>query len=231
MIISIHIPKTAGISFQAVLKREFGSRVLFDYGDWVGLETPSMQTYRKQRTMEMRARRDELLCDYDVIYGHFVADKYYDLFPDTKFSAFFRDPYQQMISLYNFLERSRPDDEFNYMHAGVKLFHSVRPTLIEFVEIGSNIQSDFMGQVAIDDLDVVGLFEQYEQSVALFSKVFGKQLRADAERLNVNPKRADNGYNCDPAVRAAIERHCAKDIELYRLARERFAMLTKRHAI
>jgi hypothetical protein len=229
VIISVHVPKTAGISFQALLKREFGSRILFDYGDWVGLETPTMQVYRQQRAIEMRARKDELLRDYDVIYGHFAADKYRDLFPDTKFSAFFRDPYQQIVSLYKFLERSRPDDKVNYLHAGVKLFHDIRPTLLEFIEIVSSIQSDFIGDVPIDDLAVVGLVEQYERSVVLFSKVFGRALPADAEKFNVNPTRDVDGYERDAAVRAAIERHCARDIELYRRARERFEALTKLH--
>jgi hypothetical protein len=231
MIVSIHVPKTAGISFQALLKDEFGERVLFDYGDWVGLETRGMRDYKKSRALEMRARRDELLRDYDVIYGHFEADKYLDLFPVTDFSAFFRHPYQQIISLYNFLARGRPNDETNYLHAGVKLFHTVKPTLLEFVEILPNIQSNFMGKLKADDLAVVGLMEQYDRSVLLFSKVFGRTLRSGVEKLNVDPNRNQSIYDVDPVVRVAIDKYCAEDMELYRCASERFSALAKKYDI
>lgn len=79
LILSIHIPKAAGESFRARLESTFASRLLMDYGDWIGLDTPQIVARRELRKAEMQARRDELLRDYDVIHGHFIAHRAGDL--------------------------------------------------------------------------------------------------------------------------------------------------------
>jgi hypothetical protein len=226
MILSIHVPKTAGTSFGLRLKAWFGSRMLSDYGDWVGFDTPETIARRAARTAEMRGRRDELLRDYDVIHGHFIADKYATLFPTTDFTAFFRDPYQQAVSNYLYLMRNPEID-----HPGVKIFHEMRPTLLEFIAAVSKVQLTYLGQVAVEDLATVGLTEQYERSVELFEAVFGRALPAESSRGNVNPHRQGECYEITPGVRRAVDLHRAADIELYRRACERFEQLAARYGV
>jgi len=174
----------------------------------------------------MRARRDELLRDYDVIHGHFVADKYVGLFPTTGFAAFFRDPYQQAVSNYQYLMRHPEID-----HPGVKAFHEAKLSLTEFIAAVSDVQSRYLGQVAIDDLAMVGLTEQYEQGVALFEAVFGLKLSPNAARENVNPDRQSEVYSIDAATRKAVDTHRARDVELYRRACERFRLLSANYGL
>jgi len=88
MIVSLHVRKTAGTSFQEMLKREYGERWLLDYGDWVGVNSPEAIARRQERAADVRRRRDELLASYGIIHGH----QYIDLFPRVDFVAFFRDP-------------------------------------------------------------------------------------------------------------------------------------------
>lgn len=107
MIISIHIPKTAGNAFKEMLTEAYGERVRADYGDWVGVNTPEAIARREARTEKARANKDELLRKYDIIHGHFKADKYMGLFPRTDLVAFFRDPYQQAISNTNSCSATR----------------------------------------------------------------------------------------------------------------------------
>jgi hypothetical protein len=106
MIVSIHVPKTAGTAFGLALRADFGERLRADYGDWAGYNSPEAIAHRAVRSSEMRSRRNELLEHFDVIHGHFVADKYLNLFPRTDFVAFLRDPYQQTLSNYYFLLRN-----------------------------------------------------------------------------------------------------------------------------
>ena len=226
MIVSIHIPKTAGTSFGMRLEDKFGLRLLKDYGDWVGLDTPEANALRAARDAETRARRDELLRDYDIIHGHFVADKYVGLFPVAAFTAFFRDPYQRAVSHYEFLLRYPKLD-----HPWIRQFHESRPALADLLKLFPNYQSIFLGQVAIEDFAVVGLTEQYERSVALFEAVFGRKLPPEVARGNVNPDREGDAYPIDPAVRRAIDIHHAADVELYRRACERFAQLAARYNV
>jgi hypothetical protein len=230
MIISIHIPKTAGVSFQAHLQSLFGARMLLDYGDWVGIDTPEANERRTARVAEMRAQRDGLLEHFDLIYGHFAADKYADLFPVAQYTAFFRDPYQQMVSLYEFFSRSRPGEEEDYLHPGAEIFHQWGPTLPEFIASASNVQTSFLGTIAVEDMTVVGLTEQYERSVSLFGAAFNLRAAVEPHRLNANPDRGEH-YEIDAVVRAAVDRHCAADVETYRKACEQFAQLTKRFGL
>lgn len=89
MIVSIHIPKTAGTTFRELLYRDFGERLFQDYGDLAGYRSPEADALRARRKLEIRARRDELMRNFDVIHGHFIADKYIGLFPKSDFVAFF----------------------------------------------------------------------------------------------------------------------------------------------
>src|SRR5882672_6680001 len=162
MIVSIHIPKTAGKSFRLRLEASFGSRMLSDYSDWIGLDTPEARAQRAEQAAKMHARRIEILRDYDLIYGQFIADKYVEQFPIVEFTAFLRDPCQQAVSHYQFLLRQPQLD-----HPWARKFYESRPSLQELIEALPNFQSIYLGQLAIEDFAVVGLTEQYERSVAL----------------------------------------------------------------
>jgi len=226
MIVSIHIPKTAGKSFRLRLEASFGPRLLADYGDWIGPDTAEARAQRAAQAARMHARRDEILRDYDIVYGQFIADKYAGQFPTVEFTAFFREPCQRAVSHYEFLLR-HPELE----HPLVRTFHETKPPLVELLKAFPNYQSIFMGSVAVEDFAMVGLTEQYERSVALFEAVFQRKLPAEMQRGNVNPRRAGEAYPIDPAVRRAIEEYSAADVELYRRACERFARLTARYNV
>jgi hypothetical protein len=226
MIVSIHIPKTAGKSLRLRLAAAFGRRMLCDYGDWIGLDTPEARAQRAAQAELLRARLDAVRRDYDIVYGQFIADKYVGLFESAAFTAFVRDPYQQAVSHYQFLLR-HPE----LKHPWVRKFHELRPSLPEVIAATPNFQSIFLGSLELKELAMVGLTEQYDRSVALFESVFGLKLPPEAERGNVNPGRLGAAYAIDPAVRKAIDVHRAADVELYQRAREAFARLAARHGV
>ncbi|WP_375462256.1 hypothetical protein [uncultured Enterovirga sp.] len=174
----------------------------------------------------MRAQRDELLQNIDVIHGHFVADKYLGLFPATEFIAFFRDPYQQAVSNYWYLMRHPEID-----HPSVRDFHRDKPTITDFVASRPNVLSVFLGRLAVEDLAAVGITESYDRSIALMEKILGRALAPGSARLNVNPERRSEFYAIDASVREAVDLHQAGDVELYRRASERFAALVSRYDI
>jgi len=200
--------------------------MLCDYADWIGLDTPEAYAQRAAQAAKMHARRDEISRDFDLIYGQFIADKYVGQFPTVEFTAFFRDPYQQAVSHYQFLLR-HPELE----HPWVQKFHELRPTLPEMIEAVPNFQSMYLGSNSLEDFALVGLTEQYERGVALFEAMFSRKLPQEATRENVNPDRPGDAYEIDPAVRKAIDTHRAADVELYRRACERFARLTAQYGI
>jgi hypothetical protein len=227
MIVSIHVTKTAGTSFGAALKREFGDRFMHDDEDWAGYRSPEADVRRAANAARMRNRRDELLQRFDVIHGHFVPDKYAGLFPRTDFVAFFRDPFQQAVSHYEFLRRLPPTD-----HPIARAFEEARMTIEDFVvwEATKNPQAQLIGGFAVEDFAMVGLTEQFARSVALFNDLFGCRLDCEVSE-NTNPARADSGYQIGEELRAHIAQHRAEDIDLYHRAQARFARLTSRRSI
>jgi len=232
MRVSIHIPKTAGQSWEAQLGASFGPRLLLDkefedkvnsiesYREIFEKNTPRAEMRDREQRAKLLEQRETLMRDYDAIHGHFVADKYVGVFPATDFVATFRDPYQQMVSAYYFMKRKEKES-----------FEKFNPTLPQFIAAFSNMQSPFLGSVTLGDLAMVGLTEQYERSVALFEAIFGKKISQDMRRVNTNPDRQGATYEIDAEVKAAVDHHCAADIELYRRAQERFQKLASRYGV
>jgi len=232
MLISIHIPKTAGRSWQAQLESEFGSRLLYDeefenkvdsleaYKEIFEKNTPRADMRDKAQKAKLREQRDALMRDYDVIHGHFVADKYLGVFPVTDFMAIFRDPYQQMVSAYHFMKRKEGD-----------LFRKYNPTIPQFIEAFSNMQAPFLGSLALEELVMVGITEQYDRSVALFEAIFGKKISRELKRVNTNPDRQGDAYVIDANVKAAVDRYCSADIELYQRAQVKFQQLASHYGV
>ena len=190
MILSIHIPKSGGTSFGHLLESTFGARLLRDYGDRVGLNSPEENRRRAARIAEARGRREELLRDYDVIHGHYTTDEYAGLFSNARFVAFFREPCQQTMSQYEYFLRHPEID-----NPAVKLFHEVRATRAQFIAGGGNQQAVYLGTMELNEFAVVGLMEQCERSVALFEAVFGRKLlreprmRTRTRTARANPMR------------------------------------------
>jgi len=222
MILSIHVPKAAGNSFRELLMREFGERVMLDYGDWAGFKVPEAIERCKTRRLQMRRRRDELLERYDIIHGHFAPDKYLGLFPRSDFVAFFRDPYQQALSHYYFLLRN-PQRE----HLEEKMFHEARMSLHDYLSWDAfrDHQSQYLGSISLDDLAMVGLSEEFHRGVVLFNSIFGCRLHGESF-LNANPDNQGGCYKIDHDIRKAVEKYRAADIDLYRRAKEIFARET-----
>lgn len=192
---------------------------MLDYGDWAGFKVPEALERCRVRTEAMRSRRDELLEKYDIIHGHFVADKYLGLFPKQEIVAFFRDPYQQAVSHYWFLLRN-PQRE----HLEEKMLHEAKMTLHDYLtwDAFRDQQSQYLGTVSIDDLAMVGISEEFYKSVHLFNSTFGCDLRGESF-LNVNPDHQGADYKIDQDVRKAVDKYRAADVDLYRRAKEIFA--------
>ena len=151
--------------------------------------------------------------------GTSVPKKYLGLFPEMQFVAFFfRDPFQQAVSHYEFLRRMAGFDH----PAGE--FHDSRMTIEDFVrwDATKEPQAQLLDTLAVEDLDTVGLTEEYPRSVALFNKMFERNLVGDIF-ANTNRPRAASGYEIGPELRRLIEANRPVDIDIYRRARERFA--------
>lgn len=226
MIVSVHIPKTAGTSLRADLLEAYGPKLLFDYGDWPEISTPEADARHAESRAQMLARVTNGLEDHAIIHGHFLVTKYLGVFPVTALVAMVRDPYQHAVSSYEHALRQAPSE-----HPGLQRFQRERMTLTESVAAVPNHQSLFLRGVPIESYAMIGVTECYERSTALFSAMFGVAMPRTPLRRNVNPARAEGPYPISAEVRRAVDRHRAEDLALYRRANERFASLCARYGV
>lgn len=231
MIISVHIPKTAGRSFQQSLQAQYGERLLADYGDWLEIHTPQAQSHNQGRREQAIAALDGITSGYDVIHGHFKATKYVGVFPVTDLLCFVRDPYQHALSAHAQGRRLAEAAPWSGADPSVERFRSRGMSLFEMVEAFPNLQSYFVDNVSLEDFALIGLTDQYERSLALFARVFGVALREAAQQVNANPDQAAPSYDISAEVRRFIDSRQGQDVELYRMANERFERLARQYGL
>lgn len=220
MLLSVHVPKTAGTSFFKNLQDVYGSRVLWHLNDFVEIATPEATARRERHRAELIGDPDLFARRFDAIHGHFSAGKYAGLFPGARLVTFVRDPFQHAVSCFEFAVRSE-----SLPHPGHYAFKARNMSISELIEMYPDHQSMYLDGIPLDEFALVGIYERYEESLRMFETIFGVTIPHHATRENVNPGRRSNGYEISPDVRRAVERHRAGDIELYRKAVERFEQL------
>ena len=222
----LHVPKTAGTSFEAGLKACFGdSRVFADYGftsrtstfirEFVYKDRPpaSDAAGRMRRAREIREARSALL-EYLVtemdsgpvfICGHLAYPAYPFRRFDVPVLAFLRDPVDRVLSFY--VHRRRHNDEQR----------SPRRFVIEEDQT-KDLQSRMLRGIGVSELSFVGITERYDDCVELVNQQMGWDIPLLQRRRSHDrpPDLAPLG----PDLRDLILSRNERDLKLYRTARE-----------
>lgn len=219
LIVSVHIPKTGGITFREVLTELAEGRLVHDYED------RPLIPRSPWRALAERFRRVELPPGTRVVHGHFVASKYWRAFPEARFVTWFRDPIERLASHYHYWQRE-PDPK----HPTCRRLLEERLSLAQFAALPEmrNVHARFLGAVPVEALAFIGLTESFDDGLELFGRLFCPQRRLTIERRNVNPQRQGESYGIEPAVRAAIADLNRTDLDLYARARRRYEELRGR---
>lgn len=221
MLISIHLPKTAGSSLGTALKEWFGSRLLLDYGDLIGDESAQSMTHRGKRKAAMLGKVTEISTAFDAIHGHFYADKYFEALPSADFVVLMRDPFSRIPSYYEYLKRC-----YHHRNPLVVAIRESEMSLDDFIrwDYMCNLCSRLLYPLNIQQLWFIGIQEQYGQSLQLLTAMLGRKAPDKLARLNTNPE--SRTYTLTADQRQSIEDNHSEDIDLYRCAQERFVSLT-----
>lgn len=187
-LISVHIPKTAGTSFRAVLEAEYGDDLAPVYGD-IGVDG--------------RAHR--------AVHGHFSPSQFWSAGRGAKLVMWLRDPAERIASYYDFWRTAEPHGNPNHDE-----FLASDMTLAEFAAwppIRDEFAQKYVEDLSPADVDFVGISERYAADLSRLAALLGWRTGGVAERTNVTPGvRSD----LDAATRAEIERHHALELDWYR---------------
>ena len=212
MLISLHLPKTAGSSFRASLEEYYHGDVRRDYAD-LPINTPKIK--RNIAALKHSAFPGGV-SRVSCIHGHFLPLKYFFL-KDAKFITWMRDPVERLASHYYYWQRHYDPKNCPPLHRQMMeeawsledfcLNHKLR-----------NFYSQFLWGFPIRKFDFIGITEHYESDIEYFSRQFmGAALPVYA--INTNETKKTSAYFADmPQLRQDVERYHRKDIALYNKA-------------
>ncbi len=158
MIISVHIPRTAGSSFRELLQERFGDRLAYHYYHFLDA---AMQPV------------DEPGPGAECLHGHFPATLHLSRYPNAALITWVRRPLDRIISEYKFLKQS-PDE-------GNALSRLIQDgaTLVEFAEhVGNrNRMCAYLDGQPLSRFAFVGISEQFDLELDRLERCTGLRLR------------------------------------------------------
>ena len=215
MLVSIHIPKTAGTTFGTFLSDRYGRRLLKDYGDRP-LSHPAGP--RLARAVAAIPSAPARLDGFDAVHGHFLPLKYVAVRGD--FVTWLRDPAQRILSRYHHYLRDvaagRPLQDVAGLRPGL--------ALAEFIEIPrfQDSYAKYFRGFPLRRVSCFGFSEDVAGGLARMQRRLGWDTGGHtAKAVNVNPARTGDRYDVPAAVQRRIERLNRADYRIWFQARER----------
>lgn len=196
MLLSVHIPKTAGVSFRRILAQLFEEDIVLKY--W-------QMTDARGRVIS------EIAANVRCIHGHFPTDELLPKFPAAKLVTWVRDPVERVISSYH--HRLRDPD---WAHPVTRELHEKKLSLVDFarIEMMRNEMTRYIGTRQLKEFAFIGVTENFDASLAQFLRMFGFD-RVPIPRENCNPLRTTERYEVDRRTRDAIAALNEQDMALY----------------
>lgn len=218
MLVSLHLPKSAGTSFRLSLQDIYGESLLADYEGMSMIQEYLCGSVSPEKLIDPPV--GHILSSTRCIHGHFLPAKYLYLCganSETRFITWLRDPFSRLVSHYLFFKRS-------YNPAAGPLFRRVIEeawTVERFClsEEYRNIYSKYLWNFPLHKFSFIGISEFYEQDMEYFSKVF---LNRETQTHELNRGDRDKAEEIlgDTELRTKVEAFHDEDVNIYKHALE-----------
>ncbi len=213
----LHVPKTAGTSLLAALKKEYPHNFHMSYDQ---IDEKLDEFINEQRSK-----------NYDFFTGHFAIRHARKMWAaDLKYSliTFIREPISRLISDYRYQKTE--------LHPPHKEFIAKYPTFESWVlDVPPNIQlKKLMG--FIDNVDegyyklltqyaFIGVTELYDLSVNVLGGITGRDFTSTPKKLNVTEKLSINEINPSEKLIEKLNEIHYIDIQIYNRIYSHFARI------
>jgi hypothetical protein len=231
----LHVMKTGGMTFRGILSSI--------YGDGFHVcEDPALSSVKAQLAkydcveFHMMPHQN----DWVNLHAEVAAENRWDLLEGMNIFTMFREPVEQIISLYYFMLKIRKDIEPLMKASGV-VFPETIDEFLNYRENYNNQTAFLVGKsqhggrfVGSDDLAEaqkivrrlgihVGLTERFDDSLRVFQKVTGCKLPSASGIIIENRNQMRPPMKAiSSKVKDRIREESVLDLELYAFARERF---------
>ncbi len=223
LLVSLHLPKTAGTSLAETLRAAFPApgACHVEYTD-----QPMQHPRWLRRWHALRrglAGRGALAAELACIHGHFLPIKY--RFAEgqrpVRYVTWLREPVERLASHYHYWIR-----DYDGLDPSQPMRNRVLREAWSFERFAlgaelRNLYHEYLWRFDPAGFAFIGITEHYDADLECMARRFLGGTAVPAAEL-VNPDRPD-GYAIEPALRRRIEAHHARDVALYQwaLARRR----------
>jgi len=220
MIISVHLPKTAGTSFAAALELRFGNKLFKDYDGYcvknVTPLSPIQDKYRANLKASLKIAKKSFT-GIECIHGHFFPIKYLLLstLRDLKFVTWLRHPVDRILSQYHYWRKVYDKDTSDAFH---KKIIEENWSLERFC-LGPELRNHYREKLwgfPLEYFDFIGITEHYEMEIKYFAEHF-LHTKLEPQWLNTGDNMG-KAYDISESFRNEIETYHAEDMSLYKRA-------------
>lgn len=214
MIISLHLPKTAGSSFFKSLESVFGEKILTDFQDYP-INTPPY--IRNLSALHNCIKYGEQgFNNVECIHGHFLPVKYLLLASkqDLTFVTWMRNPVERLLSHYYFWQRSYDSEKAPALHKRVIEENWTLEQFCLSVEL-KNLYAQFLWGFPLENFDFIGITEHYGEDLGFFARHYLHK-EITSYQININPK--SKKYAIDDGFYQEVAMYHKLDMELYQRA-------------
>ncbi len=222
MIISVHIPKTGGISFKEILQNGYGKKIVSD-NTYLKAPTPferqfAIRTHRIKRCVYT-------LRGIECIHGHFMPFKYSAFLQDSdvQFITWLRDPAERIISHYYYWKRT-PNINPGLLRRRVEAENWSLEKFCLSEEL-RNRCAQYLQNFPIENFEFIGITEHYEEDATYFmERYFKKNINQVIPKANTNPDKSGKyAEKISPDFLKELQEFHAEDYALYRYALQKRA--------
>ena len=219
MLLMLHINKCGGKSFRAGLESSYGDVLQKYYNNPIKkLRMGPVRRYLDLFIHKLRGIKIEEGCE--VIYGHYCLDEFSHLVdPATRRGAFFRDPVEWVGSFLLYNQSKHPDRLLGKHIQDIKNWRL------------KNGFASYLGSVPVTDLDFVGITEDYDNSLKLFQKIFGRKIPAFEKNKTSEFPRSYRDYFAEQGILSEVEELMSENRVIYKKAVERYVSLCATHGL
>lgn len=208
-LISIHIPKTAGTSFYAILKEVYGERLSIPYRrrDIIGNLTDGDFSVN---TLPPHVR---------VLHGHFHYAEIatWHSTENPKLICWIREPIERLLSNYRFFMEGLQNPERNQEQFELNK-HRINESLLEYAERLENRNriSQFLRGSKLEDFFFCGRMSHFEEDVRQLGRQLGWPPNLPIPTLNRSVKQSHPTTSLSTKVLRQLEEWNSEDLALYR---------------
>lgn len=233
MLVSLHTPKTAGLTFKKVLREYYGNGL---HEEYIDLPLNNSKVVRQRKALKSkilfnlyRKKRFASL-GHNCIHGHFLPYKFTGpAAKGIKYMTWLRDPIERMCSHYYYWLRTYKEDRSARLQTRiVKEKWSLEDFCLS-VEF-RNVYDQYLWRFPVEKFNFIGITEFFEEDLKYFTTKFLNDPDPVIPFLNENFEKVGGKYNLETGLIDKIRDFHSRDFEIYHYAlREREKRLNRYH--